>query len=74
MIRTKENRKYLKNFKGCCPICMQSIINSGVYELVTPNLDFEHISCGEHYQYSLDMAKESGIIWNFDDRLQLGGF
>ena len=48
--------------------------NSGVYELVTPNLDFEHISCGEHYQYSLDMAKESGIIWNFDDRLKLGGF
>ena len=58
---------------GCCPICMQSIINSGVYELVTPNLDFEHVSCGEHYQYSLDMAKESGIIWSFDDRLKLGG-
>ncbi len=54
---------------------IETLTNVAIGYLVslTPNLDFEHISCGEHYQYSLDMAKESGIIWNFDDRLKLGG-
>ena len=56
---------------GCCPICMQSIINSGLSAVVTPNLDFNHISCGNDYEHSITMAKEGSVDWIFDDGLKL---
>ena len=56
---------------GCCPSCTCSIINSGIKEVVTPELDYEHISCGDVYQHSVAMMQESGVNWVFDNNLRV---
>ena len=55
---------------GCCPSCTCSIINSGIKEVVTPELDYEHTSCGEVYQHSVAMMQEAGVNWIFDNNLR----
>ena len=55
---------------GCCPSCTCSIINSGIKEVVTPELDYEHISCGDVYQHSVAMMQEAGVNWVFDNNLR----
>ena len=55
---------------GCCAQCSVSIVNSGISELVTPELDYNHISCGEIYQHSEIILQEGGISWIFDNRLE----
>ena len=54
---------------GACPQCCNSIVNSGIVEIVTPTLDFNHISCGELYEHSVAIVGESGVKWIYDDRL-----
>lgn len=56
---------------GCCPQCSCSIVNSGIKEVVTPALDYNHISCGELYQHSELILREGGVIWSFDNSLGL---
>ena len=56
---------------GCCPSCTCSIINSGIKEVVTPELDYEHISCGDVYQHSVAMMQEAGVNWVFDNNLRV---
>lgn len=55
---------------GCCTQCCVSIVNSGISELVTPELDYNHTSCGEIYQHSEIILQEGGISWIFDNRLE----
>ena len=55
---------------GCCAQCSVSIVNSGISELVTPELDYNHTSCGEIYQHSEIILQEGGISWIFDNRLE----
>lgn len=54
---------------GCCTSCSCSVVNSGIGELVTPNLDFDHISCGKKYKDSIAIVSEGGVKWIYDDRL-----
>ena len=49
--------------------CSASVINSGIGELVTPEPDFNHPSCGEQYPHSVAMMKESGVQWVYDNSL-----
>lgn len=56
---------------GCCPQCTCSVINSGIKEVVTPNLDYSHSSCGEVYKHSEVMMKEAGVLWLFDKNLEV---
>ena len=56
---------------GCCPQCSCSIVNSGLSEVVTPELDYGHISCGELYEHSVNILKEGGVNWVFDNKLTL---
>lgn len=56
---------------GACPQCCSSIVNSGITEIVTPFLDFKHISCGELYEHSVNIMKEGGVNWVFDNKLTL---
>ena len=55
---------------GCCPQCACSVVNSGVVEVVSPDLDFTHHSCGHLYQYSQEIISEGGVGWVFDNRLK----
>ena len=52
-----------------CAQCSASVINSGIRELVTPEPDFDHPSCGEQYPHSVAMMKESGVKWVYDNSL-----
>ena len=54
---------------GCCPSCSCSVIQSGISEIVTPPLDYSHVSCGELYQHSEVLIQEGGISWIFDEKL-----
>lgn len=56
---------------GCCPMCSCSVVNSGLAEVVTPTPDFNHISCGNLYVHSIDIMKEGGVEWIYDDKLLL---
>lgn len=56
---------------GCCPQCTCAIINSGIGEVITPTLDYNHTSCGKDYKHSLEMMLESGVSWVFDNRLMV---
>lgn len=56
---------------GCCPTCTCSIVQSGIKEVVTPPLDYEHVSCGDMYQHSEIIMLEGGVDWIFDSRLTL---
>lgn len=56
---------------GCCPTCSCSIVQSGLKEVVTPPLDYDHISCGELYQHSEIIMSEGGVSWLFDKDLTL---
>ena len=56
---------------GCCPTCCCSIVNSGVKEVVTPSLDYKHVSCGELYEHSVNIMREGGVDWIFDDKVLL---
>lgn len=56
---------------GACPQCCSSIVNSGVVEIVTPALDYSHISCGGLYKHSVNILKEGGVNWVFDNKLTL---
>lgn len=58
---------------GCCPQCCCSIVNSGIKEVVTPPLDFNHTSCGDLYQHSVEILKEAGVKWCFDEKLSVLG-
>ena len=55
---------------GACPQCCSSIVNSGITEIVTPNLDFEHTSCGSLYEHSKNIITEGGVNWVFDNQLE----
>ena len=55
---------------GACPQCCSSIVNSGIIEIVTPHLDFEHTSCGVLYKHSKNIIEESGVNWVFDKQLE----
>lgn len=52
-----------------CSQCSASVINSGIGELVTPEPDFNHPSCGEQYPHSVAMMRESGVKWVYDNSL-----
>lgn len=52
-----------------CSQCSASVINSGIGELVTPEPDLNHPSCGEQYSHSVAMMKESGVKWVYDNSL-----
>lgn len=52
---------------ACCPQCTASIINCGIKEVVTPEPDFNHISCGESYKYSIEMFSEAGVQWVYQE-------
>lgn len=54
---------------GCCPNCSCCIVNSGIKEVVTPNLDYNHISCGDMYVHSEAIMKEGEVSWIYDDLL-----
>ena len=56
---------------GCCPMCSCSIAQSAIVEVVTPPLDYNHVSCGELYQHSEMILKEGNVSWLFDSRLTL---
>ena len=56
---------------GCCPQCSCSIVNSGLSEVVTPELDYDHISCGKLYEHSVNILKEGGVNLVFDNKLTL---
>lgn len=56
---------------GACPSCSCSVVNSGITELVTPKLDYNHISCGHLYKHSEEIINEGKVDWIFDDRLNL---
>lgn len=55
---------------GACPQCCSSIVNSGITEIVTPFLDFKHISCGNLYEHSKHIISEGGVSWIFDKKLE----
>jgi len=54
---------------GCCPNCSCCIVNSGIVEVVTPELDYSHISCGDLYVHSEAIMKEGGVNWIYDNSL-----
>lgn len=54
---------------GCCPMCSCSVVQSGLKEVVTPPLDYGHVSCGELYQHSEIIMSEGGVSWIFDNKL-----
>ena len=56
---------------GCCPSCSCSVVNSGLSEVVTPELDYNHVSCGDVYEHSVNIMKEGGVNWVFDNKLVL---
>ena len=56
---------------GCCPMCSCSIVNSGLSGVVTPELDYNHISCGELYEHSVNILREGEVNWVFDNKLML---
>ena len=56
---------------GACPQCCSSIVNSGIVEIVTPYLDFKHVSCGDLYEHSKNIISEGGVSWIFDNKLKL---
>ena len=39
--------------------------------MVTPELDYNHISCGDVYEHSVNIMKEGGVNWLFDNKLIL---
>ena len=56
---------------GCCPMCSCSIVQSGLKEVVTPYLDYNHASCGELYPHSKAIMFEGGVDWLCDENLAL---
>ena len=46
-------------------------MNSGLSEVVTPELDYNHVSCGDVYEHSVNIMKEGGVNWVFDNKLVL---
>ena len=56
---------------GCCPTCSCSIVQSGIKEIVTPVLDYNHISCGDLYKHSQSIIAEGGVTWLFDNKLEI---
>lgn len=56
---------------GACPQCCASVVNSGIFEIVTPDLDYDHISCGSLYEHSKNIITEGGVNWIFDERVKM---
>ena len=56
---------------ACCNSCTCAIINSGIFEVVSPEIDYDQTSCGDTYQHSLTMMQESGVLWTFDNNVKI---
>lgn len=54
---------------ACCPQCSCSVVNSGISEVVTPPPDFNHVTYGKDFQYSLEIMREGGVFWTYEPSL-----
>lgn len=55
-----EGMTLISSLAPCCN-CSAIIVNSGISEVVCPNFDMSHISCGDGYKASIAMFNEAGI-------------
>lgn len=58
---------------ACCPQCACSVVNCGLSELVTPEIDYRHHSCGDIYEHTEAIISEGGVNWVFDNNLKFSG-
>lgn len=62
-IKLKGARAYLNWEPIPCTDCTRALIQSGIVEIIGPNIPFGGVGAGTHYHLnaSVDMIKESGI-------------
>jgi dCMP deaminase len=78
-VRLKGARAYLNWEPIPCTDCTRALIQSGIVEIIGPNIPFSGVGAGKHYHLnaSVDMIRESGIQfrtveWVIDYKQQYG--
>ena len=61
--RDIDGMTLISSLAPCCN-CTAMICNSGIREIVCPDFDMNHVSCGIGYTASINMLQESGIKIN----------